>query len=149
MGREHIPAIAALERDCFSSPWSEKMLEDALYDDSACFIAAESDTGSLLGYAGVHVILDEGYIDNVAVRADCRRQGVADALVDTLVRFGQAHLAFLTLEVRVSNRPALELYMKHGFEQVGRRRGYYERPKEDAILMTLEFPGREKGEDLT
>jgi ribosomal-protein-alanine N-acetyltransferase len=59
--------------------------------------------------------------------------------VDTLVRFGQAHLAFLTLEVRISNRPALDLYMKHGFEQVGRRRGYYEKPKEDAILMTLEF----------
>jgi ribosomal-protein-alanine N-acetyltransferase len=139
MGREHIPAIAALERACFSSPWSERTLEDVLYDDSACFIVAEGEDGSLLGYAGVHVVLDEGYMDNVAVREDCRRQGVAGALVDTLVRFGQAHLAFLTLEVRISNRPALDLYMKHGFEQVGRRRGYYEKPKEDAILMTLEF----------
>ena len=68
-----------------------------------------------------------------------RRQGIADELIAAFVRFGQAKLAFLTLEVRASNAPAIALYMKHGFAQVGRRRGYYDDPKEDAILMTLEF----------
>ena len=55
------------------------------------------------------------------------------------VRFGREHLAFLTLEVRPSNDPAIQLYYKHGFAQVGRRKDYYQMPKEDAIIMTLEF----------
>ena len=59
--------------------------------------------------------------------------------MDVFVRFGREHLAFLTLEVRPSNEPAIQLYYKHGFAQVGRRRGYYQDPKEDAIIMTLEF----------
>ena len=84
-------------------------------------------------------MLDEGYSKNVAVAANGRRQGIADELIAAVGRFGQAKLAFLTLEVRASNAPAIALYMKHGFAQVGRRRGYYDDPKEDAILMTLEF----------
>ena len=139
MDRSHIPQIAALERECFSDPWSERLLEDALFDPQACFIAAEDEEGHVLGYAGLHAVLDEGYIDNVAVREDYRGNGIADDLVDVFVRFGREHLAFLTLEVRPSNEPAIQLYYKHGFAQVGRRKDYYQDPKEDAIIMTLEF----------
>ena len=143
MDRSHIPAIAQIERECFSAPWSEAMLEEELYNPLASFIVAQRPDGAVLGYAGLHVVMDEGYIDNVAVREDYRGGGIADDLVDVFVRFGQEHLAFLTLEVRPSNEPAIQLYMKHGFVQVGRRNNYYENPREDAIIMTLEFKREE------
>lgn len=139
MDRSHLAAVAALERLCFTTPWTEAMLEEELYNDTASFIVAQRDDGEVLGYAGLHVILDEGYIDNVAVRPEYRRQGVADRLLDVFCRFGQARLAFLTLEVRPSNTAAVALYEKHGFTEAGRRKNYYENPTEDALLLTKEF----------
>ncbi len=139
MDRSHLAAVAALERLCFTTPWNEAMLEEELYNDTASFIVAQRDDGEVLGYAGLHVILDEGYIDNVAVRPEYRRQGVADRLLDVFCRFGQARLAFLTLEVRPSNTAAVALYEKHGFREAGRRKNYYENPTEDALLLTKEF----------
>ena len=139
MDRGHIPQIAALERACFSHPWSEAMLEEALFDPQACFLAAEDEEGNILGYAGLHAILDEGYIDNIAVEEAARRHGVASALLDVFCRFGAAHLTFLTLEVRASNTPAVALYEKFGFREAGRRKDYYDDPKEDAVIMTREF----------
>lgn len=139
MTTEHIPQIAALEQACFSHPWSEAMLQNELWNDSAVIIVAEGEDGTVLGYAGLQTVLDEGYINNVAVGETFRRQGVADQLIAAFVRFGQARLAFLTLEVRASNAPAITLYAKHGFREAGRRKNYYDDPKEDAVLMTLEF----------
>ena len=136
---EHIPQIAALERACFSRPWSEESLQGELWNDSAVVIVAEGENGAVLGYAGLQTVLDEGYINNVAVDEKFRRQGIADELIAAFVRFGQARLAFLTLEVRASNAPAIALYAKHGFVEVGRRKNYYDDPKEDALLMTLFF----------
>ena len=78
--------------------------------------------GGGAGYAGLQVVLDEGYIDNIAVEPNARRHGVADELLDVFCRFGEANLAFLTLEVRASNAPAIALYRKHGFEEAGRRK---------------------------
>ena len=139
MDRSHLAGVAELERMCFSTPWNEAMLEEELYNDTASFIVAEGEDGSVLGYAGLHVILDEGYIDNVAVRPSCRRMGLGDRLLDVFIRFGQANLAFLTLEVRASNYDAIALYGTRGFRSVGRRKNYYEHPREDALIMTLEF----------
>lgn len=139
MTMEHVPQVAALERACFSRPWSEAMLENELWNDSAVVIVAEGEDGTVLGYAGLQTVLDEGYINNVAVAEAYRRQGVADELIAAFVRFGQAKLAFLTLEVRASNAPAIALYTKHGFAEAGRRKNYYDDPKEDAILMTRNF----------
>ena len=144
MDRSHIPQIAALERECFSDPWSEQLLEDALFDPQASFIVAEDDEGMILGYAGLHAVLDEGYIDNVAVAPDARRHGVASALLDVFCRFGAANLAFLTLEVRASNAPAIGLYEKYGFHRAGLRPGYYQHPREDAVIMTREFAEEDK-----
>ena len=140
MDRGHVPQIAALEKECFSTPWTENMLSDALFDSQASFIVAEDEEGHILGYAGLHVILDEGYIDNIAVEPDARRHGVASALLDVYCRFGAANLAFLTLEVRASNTPAIALYEKYGFQRAGLRPGYYQHPREDAVIMTREFP---------
>ena len=139
MDRGHVDQIAELERQCFSTPWSETQLEDALYNDASCFIVAEDGEGGVLGYAGLTTVLDEGYINNIAVEEAARKHGVASALLDVFCRFGEVNLAFLTLEVRKSNAAAIALYEKHGFEQVGLRKGYYQRPREDAIIMTREF----------
>ena len=88
----------------------------------------------------VLVVLDEGYITNVAVRPDCRRQGIAGKLLQVFLDFAKGnHLAFLSLEVRASNYDAIALYGSRGFRSVGRRKNYYEHPREDAIIMTKEF----------
>ena len=139
MTAETIPSIAEIEKMCFSQPWSEAALHEELFNDTACFIAAVTEDGQVAGYAGLHCVLDEGYIANVAVRPEYRRQGVAGELLKAFLRFGQANLAFLTLEVRASNEAAIALYAKYGFREVGRRKNYYDAPREDAILMTLEF----------
>lgn len=144
MDRSHLAGVAALERLCFAVPWTEAMLAEELYNPAASFIVAEGPAGQVLGYAGLHVVLDEGYIDNVAVRPDCRRQGIGDRLLEVFCRFGQAHLAFLTLEVRPSNTAAVALYEKHGFQEAGRRKDYYTDPTEDALLLTRTFS---RGED--
>ena len=125
MDRSHIDQIAALERECFSTPWTEQMLSDALFDSQASFI------------------VDEGYIDNIAVEPDARRHGVASALLDVYCRFGAVNLAFLTLEVRASNQAAMGLYEKYGFQRAGLRPGYYQHPKEDAVIMTRYFNEQE------
>ena len=129
MTAEHLEEIAALEAACFSAPWTVEMLQEELFNTSASYIVAEGEDGSVLGYAGVQVVLDEGYITNIAVREDCRRQGLGDALLDVFCRFGATNLAFLTLEVRASNRPAIDLYLKHGFAQVGRRKDTMKSPE--------------------
>ena len=139
MDRSHLPQIAKLEQACFSAPWSEAMLEEALFNTQASFIVAEDEEGYILGYAGLHVVLDEGYIDNIAVEPDARRHGVASALLDVYCRFGAVNLAFLTLEARASNAPAIGLYEKHGFQRMGLRKDYYRSPREDAVIMTRRF----------
>ena len=111
MDRSHLPQVLAIERACFSKPWSEQTFADELYNDAVSLVVAE----------------------------DSRRQGVAEEILGAFLRFGEAHLAFLTLEVRASNAPAIALYEKMGFETVGRRKNYYADLHEDAILMTVEF----------
>ena len=101
---------------------------------------ALDNSGAVVGYAGLQVVLDEGYITNVAVRPDYRRQGIAGELLGVFRRFAEGNkLAFLTLEVRESNAAARALYSKYGYKEVGVRKNYYDHPKENAILMTLEF----------
>ena len=134
---ELLPQIQQIEQRSFSVPWTEAMLRIQLDRNSHVFLTAEAE-GRIVGYVGLMYVLDEGYISNVAVDADWRRQGVADALIEELIRRSRALLlSFLTLEVRASNEAAIALYQKHGFRPVGRRRGYYEQPREDALLMTL------------
>ena len=133
---EHIRQIEEIERDCFSRPWTAEQLKSQMRDAQHEFIAAVSD-GRVLGYVGLMYVLDEGYISNVAVHPDARRQGIGDTLIDALAaKAAELELAFLTLEVRESNAPAIALYAKHGFHPVGKRKNYYDAPKEDAVLIT-------------
>lgn len=128
--------LEEIEHECFSVPWTRQQLLSQLPDESHVFLTARSG-GDTLGYAGMSYVLDEGYISNVAVRADARRQGIGDALISTLTaRAAALGLSFITLEVRRSNAPAVALYGKHGFVPVGERKNYYEHPREDAVLMT-------------
>jgi ribosomal-protein-alanine N-acetyltransferase len=132
----HLDALLAMERLCFSVPWTRAQLAAELPDEHHEFLVAESGD-RILGYVGMMSVLDEGYISNVAVAPDCRRQGIAKALISALLqRAEQRELSFVTLEVRASNAPAIALYESFGFAPVGRRKGYYEAPKEDAVLMT-------------
>ena len=140
MTSEHIDQVARIEQLCFSDPWSRRMLSEHLENECAATLVAITPDGTILGYAGLLVVLDEGYITNVAVCPDYRRQGIAGELLGVFRRFAEGNkLAFLTLEVRESNTPARALYSKYGYKEVGVRKNYYDHPKENAILMTLEF----------
>lgn len=130
-----IPAIAALERLCFSSPWSARSLEALLAADTAVFLAAFC-SGALCGYASANCLYETAYINNIAVDPAHRRRGAAAALLDALEEQAAARGAQdLTLEVRPSNLPAVSLYRARGFADIGQRSGFYENPREDALLM--------------
>ena len=136
----HIPQIETLEQKCFSLPWTAEQLKSQLKDNQHEFIAALAPDGTVLGYVGMMYVLDEGYISNVAVSPEYRRQGIADALIERLCIICRGlELSFVTLEVRAGNMPAIALYEKHGFHRVGLRRNYYVRPREDALIMTKFF----------
>ncbi len=135
---EHIAEIARLEKLCFSCPWSEEQLKTQLKEGHIFLAALEGE--QLLGYIGLMYVLDEGYISNVAVSPQRRGQGIGQALIAELERLSrEKELSFMTLEVRESNLPAIKLYEKRGFSRVGLRKNYYDSPRENAILMTLEL----------
>ena len=127
--------IAEIERECFSSPWSEKSLE-LLLGDNAVGFAAFCD-GVLVGYVGMMSVLDEGQITNVAVSSDFRRRGCARALLLALEDYAREKgIVFLSLEVRRSNEAARSLYLADGWCEAGVRKNFYTLPSEDAIVMT-------------
>jgi ribosomal-protein-alanine N-acetyltransferase len=133
-------ALAAIEKECFSLPLSKEQLLSQIRDEKVFLLTAEDPDGEPAGYAGYYAVLDEGYITNVAVREVFRRRHIADRLMEELEhRAKEDALAFLTLEVRESNAPAVALYSKHGFETRGLRKHYYERPRENALIMTLDL----------
>ncbi len=133
---EQLDQIEQLEQLCFSVPWPRDALRRQLPDDNHVFLAA-TDGGRVLGYVGMMFVLDEGYISNVAVAPAFRRRGIADALIAELLRRADAlSLSFVTLEVREHNIPAISLYENCGFVRVGLRKNYYQKPCENAVLMT-------------
>ena len=136
MTSAHIEEIAKLEKECFSTPWSEDGLKSELDNNFARFFVAFCK-GKIAGYIGSHNILGEVYITNVAVFPEFRRNGVGNRLVEFFVNQMKSENAeFITLEVRESNSNAISLYEKCGFQKVGQRKDFYEKPKENAILMT-------------
>lgn len=139
MKEAHIPQIAQLETVCFSEPWSENALRDTLEDPKAVFFAAVEEN-TVLGYAGMHDIIGEGYVDNIAVFPEHRGKGIGEALTKALMDYSRdAGLDFLSLEVRAGNVPAVSLYQKLGMKEEGRRKNFYRHPIEDALIMTLHF----------
>lgn len=137
MGFSDIDALVSLELASFSVPWSRQMLEEELYNPQACYRVLECQ-GRIAGYAGMWKILDEGHITNIAVHPDFRRNGYGRRLICELLDIARREgIIAVTLEVRVSNLPAISLYESLGFKQEGRRKRYYSDNNEDALIMWL------------
>lgn len=132
-----LPAIAALERACFSDPWSVQGFGELLATPQVVFLVADRD-GDVAGYAVGRAVLAEGELLNLAVAQGARRQGVGDRLLAAvLVALRERGAGEVFLEVRESNLAARRLYERHGFRTVGLRPRYYARPAEDALVMRL------------
>ena len=139
MGAQHVAQVAALEKLCFSDPWSENSVASELENElSLWLVALEGET--VTGYIGSQTVMDETDMMNVAVHPDYRKQGIATSLIVGLVeelRKRGSHS--LTLEVRASNDPAIRLYRLLDFQEVGLRKNYYRNPREDALILRKEF----------
>lgn len=139
MNRDHVPQVAALEKLCFSTPWSENSIEAELDNPLSLWLVAV-DGDQVVGYVGSQSVLDESDMMNIAVLPMYRRQGIAERLVEALTgRLKDKLVRCLTLEVRASNEPAKTLYAKLGFAQIGRRPNYYRAPREDALILRKEW----------
>jgi len=137
MRESHLDAVAALETVCFSAPWTREGLAEELRNPQAHFLVAEAD-GSAVGYIGVQEICGEGYVTNVAVLPQYRRQGIGERLMREAVSGAKDRgCDFLSLEVRVSNEAAIRLYERLGLHMMGRRKNFYRDPAEDAYIYTI------------
>ncbi len=134
-----IKNAAEIEKLCFVHPWSEQSIKDEMDKENSVFLMAYEGENPI-GYVGLSVVFDEGYMGNLAVIEAYRRNGVGRALMRELLNEClKLDLAFATLEVRSSNTPAINLYKSLGFDEVGRRKNYYKEPLEDALLLTKFF----------
>lgn len=139
MEKCHVSQIAALEEQFFSAPWDENSIASELSNPLSCWlVAADGDT--VAGYVGSQTVLGESDMMNLAVQPDYQRQGIGERLVLALIeRLREKDSHCLTLEVRASNIPAKKLYEKLGFQMVGKRKNYYQRPREDADILRKEW----------
>jgi len=139
MEEAHIKGVSEIEKECFSSPWSENCIRSETVNPNARFFVALSED-KVVGYAGMHTVCGECYIANVAVSEAYRRLGIASALLGRLEETARSEdCEFITLEVRKSNLNAIGLYSRLGYKQVGVRKNFYSKPTEDAVLMTKAF----------
>jgi ribosomal-protein-alanine N-acetyltransferase len=135
-----IDAILLIEQASFGDPWNRTAFVELLGDPRVCFLLAERD-GSVRGYVVAWFVLDEGEIGNLAVSESARRQGAGGLLLNGAIKVaGESGVASLYLEVRDSNMAARALYASRGFVEIGRRRDYYRRPREDALVLRLSIP---------
>ena len=128
-----LAAMCEIEKECIADPWSLAAFESSFAADGAVFLAAEAENGEVCGFITANAVLDEINIYNVAVREGFRRLGIASALLSELEK---SKPYSINLEVRESNASAIALYEKCGFEQVGKRKNFYSKPTENAVLMT-------------
>ena len=139
MNESHVSQVAELEKICFSDPWSEKSVASELSNPLSLWLVAEEE-GRVAAYIGSQTVMDETDMMNVAVHPDFRRQGLGEQLVTQLVeQLKEKGSHCLLLEVRASNAPAIGLYEKLGFAQIGRRKNYYRNPREDALILRKEW----------
>ncbi len=139
MDISHIDAIEDIEKECFSTPWTREGIESELSNENARFFVAEY-MSEVAGYLGMHIVLDECYIANIAVRERFRRKGIANELLSVgEEKAKEENCAFISLEVRVSNEKAIALYRKRGYNEMGERKNFYSDPTENALIMTKNF----------
>lgn len=138
LGPADLPGVMRIEEASFSTPWREGTFRALLMRTDTDLFAAEGAEGALLGYAAAWTVLDQSELGNVAVAGEARGRGVGGALVDAVLRrVRERGSRECFLEVRESNAEAQSIYRRRGFEVVGRRRGYYDRPREDALVMRV------------
>lgn len=135
MRSEDIPAVARLEKDTFTEPWSEQSFASELINPQATIVVCECD-GNVVGFADMREICSECYINNVAVAEVFRSNGIGRALMEALHSACSQDAEFITLEVRESNSVAIDMYRKLGYIKVGVRKDFYRQPTENACLMT-------------
>jgi len=139
MNDSHVAQVAALERECFTVPWSENSIRTELSNPLSYWLVA-AEGGTVVGYVGSQSVMGEADMMNIAVLPTQRRSGIAQRLVEALVTALRGQdVCSLTLEVRASNEPAKALYEKLGFSMIGRRPNYYRNPKEDALILRKEW----------
>ena len=136
LNESHVAAVAELEKQNFSEPWPEIAVRSELTNKLALWLVA-LDGEQVVGYVGSQTVLQEADMMNIAVADSRRRQGIARKLVEELIRQLDAYQ--LTLEVRQSNAAAISLYESLGFSQVGLRKNYYQKPKENALILRKEW----------
>lgn len=149
MRKRHLRGVMAIENDTNGHPWSENLFLGELRNPTGRVYNVASDSHRVLGFCGLMLVTDEGHITTIAVTPDARRMGIATALLVTTIREAvDRGIAHLTLEVRVSNRAAIEMYRRFGFAPGGIRPKYYSQPVEDALIMwahdvnTVEYSSR-------
>lgn len=132
---DDVNSVYIVEENCFTDPWSKDSIRKELKNNLARYLVAQLDD-KIVGYVGVWFVVDEGHITNVAVHSDYRGKKIGDKLVKEMVELcKENNIVAMTLEVRVSNTVAQNLYRKYGFKMGGIRKEYYSDNKEDAIIM--------------
>ena len=134
-----VDAVTRIEENTFARPWSRDSFRQELTRNAVARYLVAEENGEILGYAGAWIILDESHITNIAVREDARGRGLGKRLTSELLQvLSNLGACYATLEVRVSNERAQNLYRSLGFVTVGKRKRYYEDNNEDAWLMVCE-----------
>ena len=139
---DNLDEVYEIDKESFPVPWSKESFEEELKNILSTYLVAKIDD-KVVGYIGSWMVIDECHITNIAVHPDYRRQGIANKLVEELLKYCNEHgISYILLEVRINNLSAQNLYKKFGFTSDGIRKGYYKNPDgtyDDAILMTKEF----------
>ena len=140
MQREHLDDIIRLEEQAYGPHhWSKESFFNEINNELARYYCAFDESGELTGYAGCWQILEEAHLTNIAVSPACRRNHIGEALLTAIIKSCiNEMIKYITLEVRVSNMPAISLYEKYGFKSLGIRKGYYQDNNEDALIMWTE-----------
>ena len=138
MTADDISGVADIEKLCFSSPWSADSLKLLTNEGIGMGMVCRKD-GKVCAYGGMLIAVDEGQITNIATHPDYRRQGYGKAIVESLIKYAKNNrLVSISLEVRASNKAAIDLYTSLGFKSEGKRKDFYTSPREDALVMVYQ-----------
>ncbi len=141
MELKHIDGVIEVEETTFSIPWTREDFVREVSQNAMAIYYVAMDGETVVGYAGMWHVINEGHITNVAVLHDYRRQGIGDLFMEKLTEIAlEREMIGITLEVRMNNRAAQGLYHKYGFKPEGIRKNYYADTKEDAVIMWKYFP---------
>ena len=144
MTKEHLEKIKENKikenlKEDFDEFWNENVLKNELENPASTYIVAKDEQNNIVGYAGIWQPIDEAHITNIVTKKDKRRNKIGTKMLEELIKVAkEKKLKDITLEVNVNNIPAINLYKKYNFKEVGIRKKYYNNT-DDAIIMTLNF----------